>query len=137
MTRPLAIAGVATALLVTLACGGQSANSASTELQRIHAGALDVVLLSDHGVLRQGKDTSVLEFRHADGSLADVGIVKANATMAMAGMGAMIGAVDVQPSDTKGRYRMTSDLSMVGSWRFILEWDGAGTGSASLSASAR
>ena len=34
-----------------------------TELQRVKAGALDVVLLSPHDALRHGKDTFVIEFR--------------------------------------------------------------------------
>jgi hypothetical protein len=93
--------------------------------------------LSPNDALRQGKDTFVLEFRSAaDGQLADVGDVRANATMPMAGMAPMAGSVEVRPTDTKGRYSMATDLSMAGDWRIGVEWGGpAGTGSAVLSTS--
>jgi hypothetical protein len=104
------------------------------ELQRAHAGMLDVVLLSAGDALRQGKDSFVLEFRNPDGQLLDVGTVSVNATMAMAGMAPMFGVSTVKETATKGRYEITSDLNMAGTWRFAVEWNGpAGRGSTSLS----
>jgi hypothetical protein len=80
-----------------------------------------------------------LEFRHiTDGSLADVGTVKANATMPMASMAPMLGGVEVLPGDAPGRYTATIDLSMAGGWRLGVEWNGpAGRGSATLLTSVR
>ena len=103
------------------------------ELQRAKAGAIDVVLLSSRDALKQGKDSSILEFRSgSDQGLVDVGTVKVSATMPMAGMSPMIGSANVRPAGV-GRYALETDLSMAGSWRLAVEWDGpAGKGSASL-----
>jgi len=117
----------------SLACRNAEQAPALKEVQRVHAGALDLVLLSASGALKQGKDAFVLEFRSADGQLVDVGTVNVNATMAMAGMGPMLGESTVNPTSTKGRYEVASNLNMAGSWRFTVEWNGpAGKGSTSL-----
>ena len=107
--------------------------------RRVRSGSVDAALLSPNHVLRQGKNTFFVEFRStAYGQLVDVGDVRASATMPMAGMPPMSGAVDVRPTDTKGRYSVTSQLSMAGDWRIGIEWNGrAGRGSAALSASAQ
>ena len=103
------------------------------ELRRVHAGTMDILLLSEEESLRQGKDSFVLEFRGPDGQLADVGTVSVNATMTMPGMSPMFGDTAVKPTATKGRYQVSSDLSMAGTWRVNVEWNGpAGRGSASL-----
>ena len=117
----------------TLACRKPEQAPALKEVQRVHAGALDVVLLSASGALKQGKDSFVLEFRGADGQLVDVGAVNVNATMVMAGMAPMLGQTTINPTSTKGRYEVASNLNMAGSWRFTVEWNGpAGKGSTSL-----
>jgi hypothetical protein len=137
MTRRLLICGCLLALCAALACGGSSSAGPLKELQRTKSGDLDIVLLSDDGDVRQGKDTFVLEFRRGS-DLVDVGTVKVNATMVMAGMAPMIGGSEVKPGDAKGRYTVSSDLNMAGSWRVVIEWDGpAGTGMASLPATIR
>lgn len=121
-------------LVLTMACGGGDA--ALTELQRARAGALQVVLLSDHEALRHGKDSFVIEFRsEPGGALVDVGAVKASASMPMPGM-PMFGTIDVQRTDVPGRYAATGEFSMAGTWRVAVEWDGAaGRGSVSFSGS--
>jgi hypothetical protein len=119
-------------LLTTVCCGGSNATTPLKEIQRTRAGEVDVLLLSPSDAIRQGKDSFVLEFRRG-GALVDVGTVTANATMPMAGMGPMLGKLDATPGDAAGRYVVSSDLSMAGSWRFTMEWDGpAGKGTASL-----
>lgn len=120
------------------ACNGGAEPANLKELRRVRSGNVDVVLLSPNDVLRQGQDTFFIEFRSpADGQLVDVGDVRASATMPMAGT-PMSGAVDVRLTDTKGRYSLTSQLSMAGDWRIGIEWNGgAGRGSAALSASAQ
>jgi hypothetical protein len=124
-------------MVVTLACGGASGGNASNELQRAHAGDLDVVLLSDSDALKQGKSSFVLEFRRGN-ALVDVGTVRVGATMPMAGMAPMFGGSQVRASDTKGRYAIDTDLGMAGAWRFNVDWDGpAGKGTASLSQTVR
>ena len=137
MTRRQLICGCLIALSTAIACGRSSSGAPLKELQRTKSGDLDIVVLSDDGDLRPGKDTFALEFRRGS-DLVDVGAVKLNATMVMAGMGPMIGPTEVKPSDTKGRYTVSSDLNMAGSWRLAVEWDGpAGQGSASLPATIR
>jgi hypothetical protein len=97
---------------------------------------VDVVLLSPTGAVRHGKDSFVVEFRSAsDGALIDVGAVKAGATMPMGGT-PMLGSIDIKKSDVPGRYEATSDLSMAGTWRINLEWNGpAGRGTLAFSGS--
>jgi len=137
MTRRLLICGCLIALSAAIGCGGPSSGAPLKELRRTKSGDLDIVVLSDDGDVGQGKDTFVLEFRRGS-DLVDAGTVKVNATMVMAGMGPMIGATEVKPSDAKGRYTVSSDLSMAGSWRLEVEWDGpAGKGTASLPATIR
>ena len=58
--------------------------------------------------------------------------------MGMAGMAPMMGDISVAASAVKGRYDVASDLSMAGTWRLAIEWDGpAGRGSTSLSGAVR
>ena len=119
-------------LLLVTACGsGQTAQL--KELQRVKAGALDIVLLAPGDSLKQGKGSFVVEFRDAGGNLVDVGNVMVGASMPMAGMAPMFGESTVTPSATKGRYDVASDFGMAGTWRLQVAWDGpAGKGSTSL-----
>ncbi len=127
---PVPCGVIAVLISIVAACGG--GDRALTELQKVRSGTLDVVLLSPHGALRHGKDDFVFEFRSADGTLIDVGGVRATASMPMSGM-PMFGSIDVQRTDMPGRYRADGDLSMAGTWRLTIEWNGqAGQGSVSL-----
>ena len=135
MMRAVMNWGLALALTATCVAGCRQAEQGPPlkELKRAHAGTLDIILLSDQETLRQGKGSFVLEFRGPDGQLVDVGTVNLNATMTMPGMSPMFGESAVKPTPTKGRYEVTSDLGMAGSWRLSVEWNGpAGSGSASL-----
>ena len=98
-------------------------------VQTIQAGDLDLVLRSPSGVLRLGRNTFTIEFRRRGSDrLVDVGAVRTAASMTMPGM-AMSGGVQVQPTDTAGRYAATAEFAMAGSWQFSVEWDGpAGRG---------
>jgi hypothetical protein len=120
-------------VLVSTACAGTDQAAQLKELQRVKAGALNVVLLAPGDALKRGKGSFVLEFRDAGGSLVDVGTVMVGASMPMAGMAPMFGECNVSPSAAKGRYDVSSDLEMAGTWRLQIAWDGpAGKGSASL-----
>ena len=120
-------------LLMLLAACGTGQTAQLKELQRAKAGKLNVVLLAPGDALKQGKGSFVLEFRDAGGELVDVGAVIVGASMLMPGMAPMLGECIVMPSDTKGRYDVSSDLGMAGTWRLQVAWDGpSGKGSASL-----
>jgi hypothetical protein len=123
------------AILLTLVagCSGRDQAAQLKELQRAKAGPLNVVLLAPGDALKHGKGSFVLEFRDAGGTLVDVGSVTVGATMPMPGMAPMFGESAITPTDTKGRYDVASDLSMAGTWRFTVTWDGpAGRGSVSM-----
>ena len=123
---------ILTALLLS-ACGRGDPAVPLKELQRAHSASVDVVMLSDGDTLRQGKGLVVLEFRDGAGKLVDVGMVTVNATMTMPGMAPMFGDNSVKPTDTKGRYEVSTDLGMAGMWRFTVAWNGpAGSGSVSM-----
>ena len=125
----LLLAGVA----VLAGCG--RGTEKLTELQRVRSGTIDVVVLSPRDALRHGKDDFVIEFKSADGSLVDVGDVRASANMSMAGV-PMLGSISVQRTDVPGRYRADGDFSMAGTWRLNVEWDGPkGKGSVGFSGS--
>ena len=138
MIRSLAwIATVAIVVVVT-ACDSSAPESSMKELQRTKAGALDVVLLAPSDALPQGKGFAILEFRDSSGGLVNVGTVKVNATMPMAGMSPMIGGSDVKPTPAPGRYEIATDFSMAGSWQLAIEWDGPrGRGAARMAATVR
>ena len=119
-------------ILLVAACGGSDQAAQLKELQRVKAGALDLVLLAPGDAIKQ-KGSFVLEFRDADGSLVDVGSVSVGASMPMPGMAPMFGECLVTPSPTKGRYEVVSDLGMAGTWRLQVAWEGPeGKGSASM-----
>ncbi len=113
---------VAMLLTVGLSC---SSPEQMTEIQRFHTGSLDVVLLSQDGILHQ-TGQFVVEFRSSDGKLADVGSVNGKATMPMAGMAPMFGSIELKPLDERGRYTATGRMEMAGGWRIELEWRGPG-----------
>ena len=123
---------ISAALLLLTACGSNE-TAQLKELQRVKAGAMDIVLLAPGDSLKQGQGRFVLEFRDAGGNLVDVGTVMVGASMPMPGMAPMFGESTVTPSATKGRYDVASDLAMAGTWRLQVAWDGpAGKGSASM-----
>ena len=120
-------------ILLVTACGGSDQTAQLKELQRAKAGPMDIVLLAPGEALKQGQGNFVLEFRDAGGSLVDVGTVMVGASMPMPGMSPMFGECTVMPSATKGRYEVSSNLGMAGTWRLQIAWDGpAGKGSASV-----
>jgi hypothetical protein len=94
------------------------------ELQHVRAGGLDVVLLAPSEALPQGQGFAILEFRESSGALVNVGTVKVSATMPHPGAETMVGRSDVKPTPAPGRYEISTDFSMAGSWFFAIEWDG-------------
>jgi hypothetical protein len=125
------------AVVLLAGCGGAGETAPLKELQRVHSGDLDVLLLSAGDSLKQGKGMFVVEFHGGGGALVDVGTVTVGASMPMPGMAPMFGNCTVRPTATKGRYDVASDLGMTGTWRLNIMWNGPrGQGSASLPATA-
>jgi hypothetical protein len=127
------VAACVLVIVVSTACGQSGGGPEhATEVATVRSGNLDVVLRASEAALARGKDTATIEFRStAGGSLVDVGRVTATATMPMAGMAPMSGAVTIEPTDAQGRYLVTSEMGMAGQWRLDVEWNGpAGSGSA-------
>ena len=122
----------------TAGCERGSPTPAQTELQRVKAGNLEVVLLSSRDALRHGKDAFVIEFLSTPaGTRVDVGTVRAVANMPMAGT-PMFGSIDITRTSVPGRYAADSDLGMAGTWRLTIDWDGpAGRGSVTSSETVR
>jgi hypothetical protein len=114
---------VAAIVMLVTACR-QAPESSMKEIQRAKAGALELVLLGPSEALTQGKGFAILEFHDATSSLVDVGTVKVNATMAMAGMSPMIAGSEVKPTPAPGRYEIATDFGMAGTWQLAVEWDG-------------
>jgi copper/silver efflux system protein len=109
---------------------GVTPQSTGSVVQTVRAGDLDLVLLSQSGPLRTGRNTFTIEFRRAGTeTLVDAGRVRARANMTMPGM-AMSGNLQVMPSGVAGRYAATAEFGMAGAWQMGIEWDGpAGRGS--------
>jgi Cu(I)/Ag(I) efflux system membrane protein CusA/SilA len=99
-------------------------------VQTVRTGDLDIVLLSPTGTLRQGRNNFAIEFRRAGtDTLVNVGDVHASANMTMPGM-VMSGGLKVTTNDVPGRYLVTGEFGMAGTWQMAIEWNGpAGQGS--------
>jgi hypothetical protein len=128
----LTVIALCAALIGASACSSQAPGQ-MTEIHRQREGAVDVVVLAATDALRHGSESFVVEFRStSNGHLVDVGTVTGSATMPMAGM-PMLGRMDIVRTDVAGRYAATGDLSMAGTWRLTIEWNGpAGRGSVTL-----
>ncbi|MEO5821461.1 MAG: CusA/CzcA family heavy metal efflux RND transporter [Vicinamibacteraceae bacterium] len=101
-------------------------------VQTVKARDLDVVLRSESGQLRTGRNVFTIEFRSRAGPLVDVGAVRVTANMSMPGM-VMSSGLRVVATSVKGRYAATAEFGMAGAWPMSLEWDGpAGRGSATF-----
>jgi copper/silver efflux system protein len=129
------VAVVAVFITWRLALPGQDAPAAlrAKVIQTVHAKDLDIALLSETGVLRQGRNRFFVEFRRT-GSTAplDVGTARASANMSMPGM-VMSSGLRLQPTAVPGRYAATAEFGMAGTWQMSVEWDGpAGRGTASF-----
>jgi hypothetical protein len=124
------------ALIGMTACSTGGDPEHQAEVARARSGDVEVVLLSEQPLLAQGQGAFTVEFRSASApsTLVDVGTVNATATMPMSGMAPMMGTVTLEPSQTPGRYRGTSELTMAGQWRLGIEWSGpAGRGQVIMS----
>jgi Cu(I)/Ag(I) efflux system membrane protein CusA/SilA len=106
-----------------------TAPSGLMTIQEVSAGDMRIVLLSATGPFKQGRNAYTIEFRSRDGTLIDVGTLRAAANMPMPGM-VMPGGVELHRTAVAGRYEATAEFGMAGAWQMAFEWDGpAGRGS--------
>lgn len=133
------------AIITAIAVGGwwysQSASAPDAGGRVFHTvrtGEVVITLLSDDGVLRQGRNIFAIEFRSAaTNALLDVGDVRFAAAMTMPGM-AMSGGAEIGRTSVPGRYAATGEFGMAGNWRMTIEWNGpAGHGSATVDGDVR
>ena len=136
----------AVVLVIAIAAGGwwlRERTSAAPQpepagavLQTVRSGDLAITLSNPTGELRQGANNFRIEFRSArTNAPVNVGDVRLNAAMAMAGM-TMAGTTTVTPGEGPGVYEAKGDFAMSGSWDMTLEWNGpAGRGSAAFKGS--
>ena len=105
----------------------------SDVVQTVRSGDVEILLRAPDRVFRQGRNSFTVEFRSAQShSLVDAGSVRASANMTMPGM-VMSSGMQLQRSETPGRYMGTADFGMSGAWQFAIDWDGsAGRGSTSF-----
>jgi Cu(I)/Ag(I) efflux system membrane protein CusA/SilA len=112
--------------------GGRTPEEQARVVQTVRSGETEIVVLSPTGTLQSGRNTFTIEFRSAAGSLLDVGIVRATANMPMPGM-VMPGNVEVTSAGVPGRYAVTAEFGMAGTWQMSIDWNGpAGKGSVSF-----
>jgi hypothetical protein len=129
-------------LLVAFLCAScgytTSSGTTLTVLQRARSGNIEVVLLASTDALKQTRNYCTFEFRTgADRHPVDVGTVKVRTTMTMEGQPMDGFVTDVKPVDT-GRFEVQMVMAMTGTWRIVVDWDGAaGQGSATFEAVVR
>jgi Cu(I)/Ag(I) efflux system membrane protein CusA/SilA len=105
-------------------------------IQTLRSGDLEIVLRSQAGTLRQGRNAFLIEFRRATSdTLVDVGTVHATGTMPMPGM-VMSSGLQVTTTNIPGQFAATAEFGMAGAWQMAIEWNGpAGQGSVNFQGS--
>jgi len=98
---------------------------------------LTITLSSPDGQLKNGDNDVLIEFRDSTGNLVDVGDVKFELNMNMAGMQMHEGA-NIQSAGGPGRYRAKIKVGMAGDWAGKLSYDGPeGRGETTVTLSAK
>jgi len=129
-------------LLVTGVLAMGAGASLAADMKPIHTQKTKdvvVMLMSESGQWKQGKNQFALEFTSAnDKKPVDAGKVSLNTSMTMSGMAPMIAGATLTPDKTPGRYLGTIEFSDTGTRQVTVTWDGpAGKGSTKFSVSVR
>ena len=136
MKRLIAVIAVAAGLL-----GAGFATVWSTELKVMQTQKTKdavIVLMSETGQWKPGKNAFVLDFKSPSGQPLDVGKVALSASMAMPGMAPMVTGGTLSPDKAPGRYLGAIDFPDGGTRQVTVTWDGpAGKGSARFSVPVR
>jgi Cu(I)/Ag(I) efflux system membrane protein CusA/SilA len=91
--------------------------------ERLAVQTVDDLTVQVFGDLRNSESDLLLEFRNNAGELVDVGTVRFDLNMNMAGM-TMRDAGRIQSTGTPGQYRVKTTPAMAGDWRANLSYDG-------------
>ena len=137
--RWFALVLLVVAAISSLACGRTGPVAPPLhELQRVHVGEIDVLLLAPTTALAQTRNFCTFEFRTGtDDHPVDVGTVTVRTTMSMEGQPMDGYVTDVKRVDT-GRYEVQMVLAMSGSWQISVGWEvAAGRGTATFAAVVR
>jgi Cu(I)/Ag(I) efflux system membrane protein CusA/SilA len=133
----LAVVGAFAAWRIGSRSVGSSPGRADTGvIQTLRSGDLEIVLRSEAGAFRQGRNTFLIEFRRTGSdTFVDVGTVRASGNMPMPGM-VMSSGLQLTPTDIPGQYAATAEFGMAGAWQMAIEWNGpAGQGSVNFQGS--
>jgi Cu(I)/Ag(I) efflux system membrane protein CusA/SilA len=116
--------------------GSPSGRRDTRVIQTLRSGDLEIVLRSEAGAFRQGRNAFLIEFQRAGSdTLVDVGTVRASGNMPMPGM-VMSSGLRVTPTNIPGQYAATAEFGMAGAWPMAIEWNGpAGQGSVNFQGS--
>jgi hypothetical protein len=97
-----------------------------------------IMLKSETGQWKPGKNAFVLEFTLPSGQPLDAGKATLSASMAMPGMAPMVTGATLSPDKAPGRYLGTIEFPDAGTRQVTVTWDGpAGKGSARFSVPVR
>ena len=136
MKRLIAVIAVAAGLV-----GAGFATAWSAELKVMQTQKTKdavIVLMSETGQWKPGKNAFALDFKSPSGQPLDVGKVALSASMAMPGMAPMVAGATLSPDKAPGRYLGTIDFPDGGTRQVTVTWDGpAGKGSARFSVPVR
>lgn len=135
----LSFAAVVAAVLLVSACQTTTSAPETKQIASQRAGDLAIVLESQTGELAQGQNRFTIAFRSAaNNQPVDAGTVTLSSSMTMPGMAPMVAPIELQPAGEIGKYAVTGDFGMSGSWKFEVRWDGpAGRGSTTFNSSVR
>ena len=136
MKRLIAVIAVAAGLVGAGFATAWSAELKVMQTQKTKDAA--IVLMSETGQWKPGKNAFVLDFKSPSGQPLDVGKVALSASMAMPGMAPMVAGATLSPDKAPGRYLGTIDFPDGGTRQVTVTWDGpAGKGSARFSVPVR
>lgn len=124
-----------------IACNSGGDNSAAGgKVVKTHtADNLKITLLSDDGVIKNGKEEFTIVFADASGNPARIDAASVNFYMpAMGTMAVMNDAATLTSTATPGVFKGAVDLEMAGEWQVQIAYEGAdGKGKTSFPITAR
>lgn len=137
--RNLAIIGLVTLLLLSVACDSGGSADTGKVIKSAPVGNLTITLSNKDGVLRHGDEDFTLSFKDAAGKPVEVGAAALTFHMpAMGTMSAMTDAATLTTTNTPGVYRAQAKIEVAGEWQTQVTYEGvAGRGQTSFPVTAQ